>query len=53
MKKYKIKTSFKTKESEAHSIPYMIFQYGWEPVIIQQISIGFEAILENIFIFIW
>ena len=26
---------------------YMIFQYGWEPVLIQRISIGFEAILEN------
>ena len=26
---------------------YMIFQYGWEPVLIQRILIGFEAILET------
>ena len=26
----------------------MIFQYGWEPVLIQWILIGFEAILENL-----
>ena len=25
----------------------MIFQYGWEPVLIQQILIGFEVILEK------
>ena len=25
---------------------YMIFQYVWEPVLIQRISIGFEEILE-------
>ena len=29
---------------------YMIFQYGSEPVLIQQILIGFEAILENLFV---
>ena len=27
---------------------YMIFQYGREPVLIQRILIGFEAILERI-----
>ena len=27
---------------------YMIFQYDWEPVLIQQILTGFEAIHENI-----
>ena len=27
---------------------YMIFQYGFEPVLVQQILIGFEAILEQI-----
>ena len=26
---------------------YMIFQYDWEPILIQQILIGFKAILEN------
>ena len=26
---------------------YIIFQYGVEPVLIQRIIIGFEAILEN------
>ena len=25
---------------------YMIFQYAWEPVLIQRTLIGFEAILE-------
>ena len=25
-----------------------IFQYGWKPVLIHQILIGFEVILENI-----
>ena len=30
-----------------HTMLYMIFQYGWGPVIIQRISFGFEAILEN------
>ena len=29
-------------------MPYMIFQYGLEPVLIQHILIGFEAILENL-----
>ena len=28
-------------------IRYIIFQYGLEPVLIQQILIGFEAILET------
>ena len=27
---------------------YMIFQYGWEPVLIQRILIDFEAILETL-----
>ena len=27
---------------------YMIFYYGWEPVLIQRISIGFQAILEKV-----
>ena len=27
---------------------YMIFQYGWEPVLIHRILIGFEAILESL-----
>ena len=27
-------------------ILFVIFQYGWEPVLIQRIIIGFEAILE-------
>ena len=26
---------------------YMIYQYGWKPVLIQRILIGFETILEN------
>ncbi len=26
---------------------YIIFQYDWEPVLIQRILFGFEAILEN------
>ena len=26
---------------------YIIFQYGWEPVLTQWILIGFEAIMEN------
>ena len=25
---------------------YMIFTYGWEPVLIQRILIGFQAVLE-------
>ena len=29
-----------------NTIQYMIFQYGWEPFLIQQILIGFKAILE-------
>ena len=28
---------------------YMVFLYGREPVLIQRILIGFEAILENVF----
>ena len=27
---------------------YMIFQYCWKPVLIQRISIGFEAVLETV-----
>ena len=26
---------------------YIIFQYGWEPVLIQRLLIGFEATLEK------
>ena len=26
---------------------YLIFQYGWQPVLIQRILISLEAILEN------
>ena len=28
---------------------YMIFQFDWEPVLIQRILIGFEAILKKVF----
>ena len=28
-------------------MPYMIFQYGWQTVLIHRILISFEAILEN------
>ena len=28
---------------------YIIFQYDWEPVLIQRILIGFKAILEKVF----
>ena len=31
---------------------YIILQYGIEPVIIQRIHIGFEAILENVVVFV-
>ncbi len=31
------------------TIRYMIFQYGLEPILIQRILIGFEAILERYF----
>ena len=31
----------------------MIFQYGWEPVLIQWILIGFEAVLETKLYFQW
>ena len=32
---------------------YMIFQYGWEPVLSQhRIFIGFEAIVENKYVFV-
>ena len=30
---------------------FMIFQYGWEPILIQRIFIGSEAILEIIIIY--
>ena len=39
-------------ESCLTSIQYMIFQYGSEPVLIQWIFIGLEAILEIAFLFI-
>ena len=29
---------------------YKIFQYGWELDLIQRILIGFEAILENVYL---
>ena len=31
---------------------YMISQSGWEPVLIQQIVIGFEAIMESVITFL-
>ena len=31
-----------------NTIRYMIFQYDWEPVVIQTILIGLEAITENL-----
>ena len=30
---------------ESYTMLHMIFQYGWELVLIQRISFGFEAIL--------
>ena len=33
-------------EIVCNTMLYMIFQYGWEPVLILRILIGFEAILE-------
>ena len=32
---------------------YMIFQYGCEPFLIQRKLVGFEAILENIFFYVF
>ena len=34
-----------------NKMQYIIFQYGWKPVLIPRISIGFKAILESRFFF--
>ena len=57
MYNYKIKTIFVSPEMPLYIfifvenwIRYMIFPYGLEPDLIQQILIGFEAIMENLFL---
>ena len=36
-------------EIVCNTMLYMIFQNCWEPVLIQQILIGYKVILENLF----
>ena len=44
----KIKKGLNPEKNFFNTMIYMIFQYGWESVLIQRILIGFEAILEMI-----
>ena len=47
-----LKETIKLNRRKFFVMLFMIFQYGFEQVLIQQILIGFEAILEKINIFL-
>ena len=38
------------KKIVCNTMQYMIFKYGLEPVLIQRISFGSKALLENLFL---